>query len=177
MERMTTNELENLVIQYSFATSPFGKMLIASTKKGICYMAFYDDEDEKAVGNLQKKFPKATFQHQSEEIHQKALLFFQADWNKIPEIKLHLKGTDFQFQVWEELLKIPLGKLATYSRIADKIANSSASRAVGTAIGSNPIAYLIPCHRVVQTTGGLGGYMWGTQRKKEMINWENDFFD
>ena len=91
---------------------------------------------------------------------------------KLNQIKLHLKGTDFQLKVWETLLKIPMGNLSTYGQIAGEIQNPKASRAVGTAIGSNPVAFLIPCHRVIQSSGHFGGYMWGTTRKTAIIGWE-----
>lgn len=106
-------------------------------------------------------------------LQQNALFIFQNDWNKLPEIKLHLKGTYFQLKVWETLLKIPMGKLSTYGCIAEKIGNANASRAVGTAIGSNPVAFLIPCHRVIQASGNIGGYMWGNTRKTAIVGWES----
>jgi AraC family transcriptional regulator, regulatory protein of adaptative response / methylated-DNA-[protein]-cysteine methyltransferase len=97
---------------------------------------------------------------------------FHNDRDKLSGIKLHLKGTDFQLKVWESLLKIPLGKLSTYKDIAKQIGCPKASRAVGTAIGCNPVAYLIPCHRVIQSTGLFDGYHWGTIRKTAIIGWE-----
>lgn len=162
---------ENLLINYSFAESPFGNLIVASTPKGVCYMAFEEDE-EKASQNLQGKFPNADFQRKLDLIQQNALFIFQNDWSKWPEIKLHLKGTDFQLKVWETILKIPMGKLSTYGTIAGQIGKPNASRAVGTAIGNNPVAYLIPCHRVIQSTGDFGGYMWGNTRKTAIIGWE-----
>lgn len=165
------NAGKNLVINYNFATSPFGNLIIASTSKGVCYIAF-DNDEEKALANLRAKFYNATFQRKSDINQQNALFIFQNDWNKLPEIKLHLKGTDFQLKVWEALLKIPLGQLSTYGNIANRIGNPKASRAVGTAIGSNPVAFLIPCHRVIQSTGNFGGYMWGNTRKTAIIGWE-----
>lgn len=135
-------------------------------------MAF-EEEEEKAILDLQAKFPNATFQRKLDLIQQNALFIFQNDWSKLPEIKLHLKGTDFQLKVWESLLKIPMGKLSTYGTIAEQIGNPKASRAVGTAIGSNPVAFLIPCHRVIQSTGNFGGYMWGNTRKTAIIGWES----
>ena len=105
-------------------------------------------------------------------IQQNALYIFTQDWAKLDQIKLHLKGTDFQLKVWETLLKIPMGKLTTYGTIATKIENPNASRAMGAAIGSNPVAFLIPCHRVIQSTGAFGGYMWGNTRKTAIIGWE-----
>ena len=175
IEGMTPAEYKNggknLQISYSFAESPFGNLIVASTPKGICYMAFEEDEVT-AFRNLQKKFPNAAFERKLDLKQQNALFIFQNDWSKLGEIKLHLKGTDFQLKVWESLLKIPMGRLSTYSNLAEKIGHPNASRAVGTAIGNNPVAYLIPCHRVIQSTGNFGGYMWGNTRKTAIIGWE-----
>lgn len=175
IEGMTPGEYKNggekLSINYSFAESPFGNMLVASTPKGICYMAFAEDEQE-ALTALQNNFPNATYRQMVDMIQQNALYIFTRDWKKLNSIKLHLKGTEFQLKVWEALLKIPMGQLSTYGTIAAKIKNINASRAVGTAIGSNPVAFLIPCHRVIQSTGTFGGYMWGTTRKTAIIGWE-----
>ncbi len=176
IEGMTPAEYKNggknLHINYSFAESPFGNLLVASTPKGICYMAFAEEES-KALEDLRAKFPNARFQQKLDLLQQNALFIFQNDWSKLGEIKLHLKGTDFQLKVWETLLKIPMGKLSTYGAIAEQIGNPKASRAVGTAIGSNPVAFLIPCHRVIQSSGIFGGYMWGTTRKTAIIGWES----
>jgi AraC family transcriptional regulator of adaptative response/methylated-DNA-[protein]-cysteine methyltransferase len=175
IEGMTPAEYKNggkaLSINYSFADSPFGNLIVASTEKGVCTMAFYNDEQQ-ALGELRQKFPNASFTRRLDLLQQQALFIFQNDWSKLSEIKLHLKGTDFQLKVWEALLKIPMGKLSTYGTIAEKIKQPNASRAVGTAIGSNPVAFLIPCHRVIQSTGTFGGYMWGTTRKTAIIGWE-----
>ncbi len=175
IEGMTPAEYKNggknLYINYSFAESPFGALITAATAKGVCYMAFEDDE-EKALSNLKAKFPNATFQRKLDLLQQNALFIFQNDWSKLSEIKLHLKGTDFQLKVWESLLKIPMGKLSTYGYIAEQVGSPKASRAVGTAIGSNPVAFLIPCHRVIQSSGVFGGYMWGATRKTAIIGWE-----
>lgn len=175
IEGMTPAEYKNggkdLHINYSFAESPFGNLMVAATSRGICYMAF-NEEEGNAFAALQSKFPNAVFQRKLDMLQQNALFIFQHDWSKLKEIKLHLKGTDFQLKVWESLLKIPLGKLSTYGAIATGMGSPGASRAVGTAIGSNPVAYLIPCHRVIQATGMLGGYMWGSTRKTAIIGWE-----
>jgi len=175
IEGMTPAEYKNggknLHINYSFAESPFGNILVASTAKGICYMAFHEEENI-AMEYLKMKFPNASFSRKLDMMQQHALFIFQNDWSKLHEIKLHLKGTEFQLKVWEALLKIPMGQLATYGTIAEKIKSPNASRAVGTAIGSNPVAYLIPCHRVIQSTGNFGGYMWGPTRKTAIIGWE-----
>ena len=105
-------------------------------------------------------------------IQQNALFIFQNDWTRIQEIRLHLKGTAFQLKVWETLLKIPFGRLSTYGSVASGIKNPGASRAVGSAIASNPVAYVIPCHRVIQQSGIIGEYMWGSVRKAAIIGWE-----
>jgi len=175
IEGMTPGEYknggENLCINYSFAESPFGNIIVASTSKGICHIAFYDDENT-AFANLQCQFPAAQYQQLLDKEQQNALYIFSHDWSKLQQIKLHLKGTDFQLKVWEALLKIPMGKLATYGNIAKQLQNPNASRTVGTAIGDNPVAFLIPCHRVIQSSGALGGYHWGVNRKTAMIGWE-----
>jgi AraC family transcriptional regulator of adaptative response/methylated-DNA-[protein]-cysteine methyltransferase len=175
IEGMTPGEYKNggetLNIDFSFAESPFGGLIVASTPKGISYMAFYETEDTAFV-TLQAHFPKAEFTQRQNAMHSDALGIFSADWDDRSKIKLHLKGTPFQLKVWETLLKIPTGHLSTYGNIAESIRNPSASRAVGTAIGSNPVTFLIPCHRVIQSSGQLGGYMWGTVRKTAMIGWE-----
>ncbi len=176
IEGMSPAEYKNggksLRIQYSFSESPFGNVITASTEKGICYMAF-EDHKEMALGNLTLTFPNASFFEQKDDLQQNALSIFNKDWTELNTVKLHLKGTGFQLKVWESLLKIPMGKLSTYGNLAGKIGNSKASRAVGTAIGSNPVAFLIPCHRVIQSSGNLGGYRWGSDRKQMMIGWES----
>lgn len=176
IEGMSPAEYKNggksLNINYSFSESPFGKIIAASTEKGICYMAFETDQ-HKALGDLQAKFPNASFFERKDDFQNNALSIFSKDWTELNTIKLHLKGTDFQLKVWESLLTIPMGKLSTYGNLADKIGNPNASRAVGTAIGSNPVAFLIPCHRVIQSTGKIGGYMWGSERKQLIIGWES----
>lgn len=175
IEGMTPSEYQqggmNLTIQYSLEESPFGKLIVASTQKGICHMAFNEDE-RLAFDLLKTKFPEAHFENQLNEIQQNALCIFHNSGQNLPEVKLHLKGSDFQLKVWESLLKIPMGDLTTYGSIAQRIGNPNAARAVGTAIGSNPIAFLIPCHRVIQSSGIFGGYMWGNTRKTAMIGWE-----
>jgi len=175
IEGMTPGEYknggENLQINYSFAESPFGNIIVAATPKGICHMAFYDDQSA-ALAKLQGQFPQASYQQIFDIQQQNALYIFSHDWSKLSQIKLHLKGTEFQLKVWEALLKIPMGKLATYGNLAQELQNPNAARAVGTAIGDNPVAFLIPCHRVIQSSGALGGYHWGLNRKTAMIGWE-----
>lgn len=175
IEGMTPGEYKNggesLSINYSFAESPFGEIFIASTRKGICCIEFADNR-EAAFNAILKKFPNAGFSQVADEAQQNALFIFTQDWSKLKEIKLHLKGTDFQLKVWDALLRIPRGGLTTYGDIATEINNPKACRAVGTAIGENPVAFLIPCHRVIRSTGELGNYHWGEIRKTAMIGWE-----
>jgi len=175
IEGMTPGEFKNggagLTINYSFRESPFGNIIIASTNKGVCYIHFQNNESV-ALRDLKACFPSAVY-HQAEDKYQKdALLIFQKNGGQTDPIKLHLRGTRFQIKVWESLLKIPTGGLSTYGDIAKKTGNPKAARAVGTAIGANPIAFLIPCHRVIQSNGKFGGYMWGAEKKMAIIGWE-----
>jgi AraC family transcriptional regulator of adaptative response/methylated-DNA-[protein]-cysteine methyltransferase len=175
IEGMTPGEYKNggsnLFINYSFAESPFGTILIASTPRGICHMAFADDEQH-ALQALYAKFPNAQYRQMTDMLQQNALYIFSHDWSRPDQIKLHVKGTGFQLKVWETLLKIPAGGLSSYKNIATLTGNANAQRAVGTAIGQNPVAYIIPCHRVIQSSGSFGNYHWGTVRKTAMIGWE-----
>jgi AraC family transcriptional regulator of adaptative response/methylated-DNA-[protein]-cysteine methyltransferase len=175
IEGMTPGEYKNggesLSVNYSYALSPFGNIIVASTNKGICHMAFYTEKEE-ALQTLNNRFPNAIFHQTIDKLQENAIRIFQCDWGKLQQIKLHLTGTPFQLKVWETLLKIPMGNLSTYGTIAKEIDKPKASRAIGTAIGSNPVAFLIPCHRVIQSTGNLGGYMWGNTRKTAIIGWE-----
>lgn len=175
LEGMTPAEYKNggaaLQINYSFAESPFGHIMVASTAKGVCHMAFADDKQQ-VFEELRRQFPNAGYSQVTDMHQQNALFIFRKDWSQLPEIKLHLKGTDFQLKVWEALLKIPMGGLSTYSAIANKIGIPAASRAVGGAVGDNPVAFLIPCHRVIRSTGEFGQYHWGPARKTAMIGWE-----
>ena len=170
------NEGESLQINYSYAETPFGDVLIASTPKGICHISFATDPKEE-FNELQNRFMKASFLQKTDILQQNALQIFQKDWSDLPTIKLHLKATAFQVKVWEALLKIPFGSISTYSSIARSIQLPKASRAVGTAIAGNPIAFLIPCHRVIRSTGAIGEYHWGSNRKTAIIGWEASLDD
>lgn len=175
IERMTPGEYKNggtgLTIRHAFAPTPFGEILIASTSKGICSVVFVDDK-ETALCDLHRAFPNAAFRRESDSAQKNTLSIFARDWSKLPDIKLHLKGTPFQLKVWETLLKIPTGGLSTYGSVAARVGHPTACRAVGTAVGGNPVAFLIPCHRVIQSTGVFGNYRWGSARKAAMIGWE-----
>ncbi len=175
IEGMTPGEYKQganqLSLNYSFHDSHFGKLIIASTPKGICLIHFIDSQ-EQGIQLLQSHYPNAILVRDETKNHINAAEIINGNWTRPKEIKLHVQGTDFQLKVWEALLKIPYGKLSTYGSIAEEINKPSAARAVGTAIGSNPIAYLIPCHRVIQASGKSGGYMWGSTRKTALLGWE-----
>ncbi len=176
IEGMTPGEYKNggasLSINYSFAETPFGKVIVASTPKGICHMAFADDETT-ARDALRASYPNAALTQKSDPLQKNALGIFYKDWNNLNQIKLHLKGTAFQIKVWESLLKIPMGRFTTYGTLASQLQNANASRAVGSAVGDNPVAFIIPCHRVILSTGSFGQYHWGSIRKTAMLGWES----
>lgn len=175
IEGMTPGDYKNggkaLDIHYHFSETLFGTVLIASTNKGICHMAFTDDRIA-ALQELTSLFPNANLFEKEDAFQKEALGIFSQDWNNTATIKLHLRGTDFQLKVWDALLKIPMGQLSSYGKIAEAIGSPKASRAVGSAVGDNPIAFLIPCHRVIQASGTYGEYRWGSTRKKLLIGWE-----
>ncbi|PKP20683.1 MAG: hypothetical protein CVU02_02100 [Bacteroidetes bacterium HGW-Bacteroidetes-19] len=159
------------LISFSIHSSKIGKLIIASTSKGICYVG-YLEKGLTSVQQLQMRFPFSKIKNKKNKIH---LLFkevFKKDWNDMTKIPLHLKGTEFQCKVWEALLEIPYGTITTYSNIAEKVGRPKAQRAVGTAIGKNPILFLIPCHRVVAANGKLGGFYWGIDKKVMLLNRE-----
>jgi AraC family transcriptional regulator of adaptative response/methylated-DNA-[protein]-cysteine methyltransferase len=176
IEGMTPGEYKNgganLSIQYSLRESQFGKYLIASTGKGISNLYFYDSDESNVLSELKTTWINAKIQEGSDAHQEKIVRFFNHDFSDAEKIKLHLKGTDFQIKVWEALLKIPQGSLSTYGQIATNIQQPNASRAVGTAIGSNQVGFIIPCHRVIKSVGGIGEFRWGSIRKRAMIGWE-----
>lgn len=175
IEGMTPGEYknggENLAINYHFAATHFGDIFVASTAKGVCHLTFADTR-ETALAELQQRFPNAYFIEQSDKFQHAALSVFHCNWQDLSQVKLHLKGTAFQLNVWNALLKIPNGRLSTYGVLAKQLDNPNACRAVGTAIGKNPVAFLIPCHRVIQSSGHIGQYRWDNVRKKAIIGWE-----
>jgi AraC family transcriptional regulator of adaptative response/methylated-DNA-[protein]-cysteine methyltransferase len=165
------NEGENLQINYSFAETYFGDVLIASTSKGICHISFAEKPGDE-LKTLREQFSRAVFIQKTDMHQQNGLQVFKNDWKDLAKIRLHLKATPFQVKVWEALLKIPFAGVSTYAEIAKEIQSPKAARAVGTAIANNPVAFLIPCHRVIRSTGLIGEYHWGTTRKTAIIGWE-----
>ena len=162
---------QSLTIRYGFGETPFGPVIVAATDRGICHLAFYTSREE-AVGELIRRFPNARFLEEAHPLQQQALKIFSRDWSDVSDLKLHLKGTPFQLKVWEALLKIPGGSATTYAALAQTIGSPGAQRAVGAAVGANPVAYLIPCHRVILSAGIVGNYHWGSLRKTIMLGWE-----
>ena len=165
-----------LRIDYDYAATPFGQVIVASTSIGVCHMAF-EPHTNTALEALTKKFPNAKYHHASTAFHQQALVMFDQDWSCLRSVNLHLPASKFQIKVWEALLKIPMGVVTSYGDIAQHIGQPSAARAVGTAIANNPVAFLIPCHRVIRKNGTIGGYMWGAARKQAILGWETTHSD
>lgn len=173
IKKIEPEDEKKLELSYSFHETIFGKVIIASSALGICYLAFEADEHN-AIEGLKKEFSSAKFIFEERSSHVEALKIFDLDWERIKPIQLHVYTTDFQKQVWEKLLNIPFGSRSTYGAIADELSIPNGARAVGTAVGSNPLAFLIPCHRVIQNSGGLGGFRWGIERKKKILLWEEE---
>lgn len=175
IEGMTPGEYKKggkeLTITYGFHDSPFGEIMIATTAKGICAMNFTNDE-ETSVKQLAKEWPGAKLIHDNSEHTLLIRGVFDQAADTRQKIKLNIKGTPFQLKVWEALLRIPEGNMASYNQVAEMIWRPTASRAVGSAIGKNPVALLIPCHRVIKKVGGIGEYHWGSQRKLAVLQWE-----
>lgn len=177
-EKETENQFKNLTISYSFAEHIFGNIIVASTSQGVCYLAFYDDDKTKAVEQLKKRYKNAVFVSQIDEFQKNALLmFYKNNWQNLDKIVLHIKGTEFQMKVWKQLLRIPFGSLINYQDIAQEMGNINSARAIGTAVGKNPVGFIIPCHRVVPLSGKIGGYMWGVERKATIIEWERSLIN
>ncbi|WP_045679807.1 bifunctional helix-turn-helix domain-containing protein/methylated-DNA--[protein]-cysteine S-methyltransferase [Martelella endophytica] len=163
-----------LVMRYGFHPCPFGVALVMVTERGLAGLAFADTgEEQTALADMMSRWPEARYVEDSAMTAGfSQRIFDPARWCEDQPLKVVLIGTDFQVQVWESLLKIPLGRAKTYSDIAGEIGRPSASRAVGAAIGRNPISFVVPCHRALGKTGALTGYHWGITRKRAMLGWE-----
>jgi len=178
MEAASPGELKaggaGWVIGYGVFESPFGNCLIAESPRGICHLSFFESE-KIAVAELKAEWPRATWKRDDSMAKGLAARIF-ADRHAGPEagapLRAFVRGTAFQVKVWRALLRVPAGTLTTYGRLAEVIGKPTASRAVGTAVGRNPLAYLIPCHRVIRETGIFGNYRWQPARKRAMIAWE-----
>lgn len=177
LEAMTPGQYKaggtGISIQYAIAPSPFGNVFIATTPRGICKLSFLIDNNEgQQIADLKRTWPGAKIQQQTTEIISIAQGILSGDKAIKGPLSLHVTGTNFQIAVWRALLQIDPGYIYSYGQIATAVGRPKASRAVGTAIGSNPIAFLIPCHRVLQQSGKIGGYLWGETRKHAIHAWE-----
>lgn len=158
------------------APSPFGTAVLTITEYGLSGIGFADAEMtvQQAFEDLANRWPNATYRRDDQAIAPVAARIFDPSrWNPEQPIRVYLIGTDFEVKVWETLLKIPVGKATTYQSVANHIGRPSASRAVGAAVGKNPISFVVPCHRVVGSTGALTGYHWGLPRKRAILGWES----
>ncbi len=164
---------EGIVIRHGVHESVFGTLFVAQTERGICRATFIDDADcTSELTVLAKQWPQAQFISDKAVAVSFADKLFSAKAGKDTNFTVHVSGTNFQLAVWRALLKIPAGTAVSYGDLASQLGSPKASRAVGTAVGANPIAFLIPCHRVIQQSGALGGYRWGLERKQAIQVWE-----
>jgi AraC family transcriptional regulator, regulatory protein of adaptative response / methylated-DNA-[protein]-cysteine methyltransferase len=163
-----------LTIRYGFHPSPFGLALIMTTDRGICGLAFASEGGEDtALKDMTRRWPDAVYVRDDAAVSgEAARVFDPSRWSADQPLRIVLIGTDFQVRVWQSLLDVPMGKATTYGTIARKIGSPKASRAVGAAVGANPISFVVPCHRAVGATGALTGYHWGLTRKRAMLGWE-----
>jgi len=175
LEAASPGEMKNggagMQIEYGFAETPFGQALIAETKRGICHLSFVDGHGRNI---LTSQWPNAKLNRNDARIAElSAKIFTQVrDRASRPTLRAFVRGTPFQLRVWRALLRVPSGSLTTYGRLAQAIGQSQAARAVGSAVGANPIAFIIPCHRVIRETGALGNYHWDPIRKRAIVGWE-----
>ena len=165
---------EGVEIQYGFHVSPFGYALLMVTEHGLAGLAFADEGGERAaLDDMMSRWPKATYREDVSATKAYAGRIFEPNqWRQDTPLRVVMIGSDFEIRVWETLLKIPLGALTTYSDVAEHIGRPTAARAVGTAVGRNPISFVVPCHRVLGKSGGLCGYHWGLTRKQAILGWE-----
>jgi AraC family transcriptional regulator of adaptative response/methylated-DNA-[protein]-cysteine methyltransferase len=165
---------ENLLMRYGFHASPFGQALVIAAPRGLAGVALADPGGEReALADMMRRWPKATYVEDKEGTALLAARIFDPNlWRADQPLRVVLIGTDFEVRVWETLLKIPMGRFTTYSDIACKIESPKAARAVGAAVGKNPISFVVPCHRVIGKSGELTGYHWGLTRKRAMLGWE-----
>lgn len=167
---------QGLSFRFGFAASPFGRALVLWTDRGVAGIAFSDEErggDEGALADMTRRWPAAAYERDDEGAAPHAARAFDpVAWEAGRPLRVVLIGTDFEVRVWEALLAIPAGEATTYSTIAGRIGAPRASRAVGAAVGRNPVSFVVPCHRVVGKSGALTGYHWGLTRKRAMLGWE-----
>jgi AraC family transcriptional regulator of adaptative response/methylated-DNA-[protein]-cysteine methyltransferase len=168
---------EGLDMAYGFHASPFGEALLIATDRGVAGLAFVDEDKgqtrQEALADMTQRWPKAHFVAAPDQTARLARQVFNpAAWSREQPIRLVMIGTDFEVRVWQTLLKVPMGRAVSYTDIARHLSQPAASRAVGSAVGRNPISFVVPCHRVLRGDGSLGGYHWGLTRKRALIGWE-----
>jgi AraC family transcriptional regulator of adaptative response/methylated-DNA-[protein]-cysteine methyltransferase len=165
---------EGLTIRFGFHPSPFGSALVMATERGLAGLAFADPgEEPAALADMKRRWPRATYVEDSARTAVVAKRIFDpTQWQQSQPLRVVLIGTDWEVRVWEALMQIPMGRLVTYSDIAGKVRSPAAARAVGAAVGKNPVSFVVPCHRVVGKSGELTGYHWGITRKRAMLGWE-----
>jgi AraC family transcriptional regulator, regulatory protein of adaptative response / methylated-DNA-[protein]-cysteine methyltransferase len=163
-----------LEIQWGIADSPFGPCTLGWNTRGICFLAFEDQpESESPPADFTEDWAAAAFVRKDSEAHRRCAEIFRRNPERSLELRAFVRGTPFQVQVWRALLRIPAGCLASYRSIARAVGRPAAVRAVGGACGGNPVAFLVPCHRVIRETGVVNGYHWGSTRKRAMLAWES----
>ena len=165
---------QGLTIRWGFHASPFGLALVMATDRGLAGLAFADPgEEQAALADMRGRWPCAAYVEDAAATAPLARRIFERDeWRPDRPLRVVLIGTDFEVRVWETLLGIPLGRATTYSDIACKLGKPKASRAVGAAVGKNPVSFVVPCHRVLGKSGDITGYHWGLTRKRAMLGWE-----
>jgi AraC family transcriptional regulator of adaptative response/methylated-DNA-[protein]-cysteine methyltransferase len=165
---------KGISIRYGFHPCPFGTVLLMMTNQGICGLAFADEGQEAASFlDMRSRWPDAQFvEDVAATAGPVARIFNPEKWRAEQPLRIVFIGTDFETKVWQTLLRVPMGRATTYSDIAGHLGNPKASRAVGTAVGRNPISFVVPCHRVLGKSGGLCGYHWGLTRKQAILGWE-----
>jgi AraC family transcriptional regulator, regulatory protein of adaptative response / methylated-DNA-[protein]-cysteine methyltransferase len=165
---------EGLTVRFGFHPSPFGSALVMATERGLAGLAFADPgEEPAALADMKARWPRAAYVEDSARTAVVAKRIFDpSQWQQSQPLRVVLIGTDWEVRVWEALMQIPMGRLVTYSDIAGKVRSPAAARAVGAAVGKNPVSFVVPCHRVVGKSGELTGYHWGITRKRAMLGWE-----
>ncbi|WP_428028820.1 methylated-DNA--[protein]-cysteine S-methyltransferase [Ancylobacter sp.] len=163
-----------LVVRYGFHASPFGAALAMVTPRGLCGLAFADEgEEDGALADMRRRWPNALYiEDPVATAPYAARIFDRGNWSPEDPLRIVFIGTDFEVQVWETLMRIPLGKATTYSSIASCVERPKAARAIGAAVGKNPMSFVVPCHRVLGKNGDLTGYHWGLTRKRAILGWE-----
>ncbi|MBS0530499.1 MAG: bifunctional helix-turn-helix domain-containing protein/methylated-DNA--[protein]-cysteine S-methyltransferase [Proteobacteria bacterium] len=177
-EAMSPGEWKNggagMTLSFGFHPSPFGTAIVIASGRGLAGLAFADaGQEQAALSDMKRRWPNATFIEDNPGTAPLAQRVFDTKlWRPDQPLRVVLIGTDFEVRVWETLLKIPMGKATTYSSIAANVNSPKASRAVGAAVGKNPVSFVVPCHRVIGKSGALTGYHWGITRKQAMLGWE-----